>query len=334
MMNRNILLLMAAAAGLCACNGGQGYTIEGPADDEGYAVLSIMNVEGATLHDTTDIKDGKFVFKGAVNDVYMGDVVLFIEGRTPESNFLYVENSHLVLRDGKFYGGPNNDFMRDMDAVGAGLDTLAHDYQQQLKNAMNACFISHPDVEAAAFMYYVFNRETPLDEYEAGFNKFTERVQNSALGKNGRDEIIARQATGKGTVAPVFTLKDREGNPISLESLRGKYVLLDFWASWCRPCRASMPRLKEIYSEYHDKGLEILGISIDTDADAWQKAVTDDALPWLHVIDEREEERGNSLAASLYGVHAVPTLFLIDPSGIMIGQIDHDDLDTRLQGVF
>jgi thiol-disulfide isomerase/thioredoxin len=317
------LILCAVAAGLCACGGRQGYTIQGPAEGADYAVLRIFDFDGKTLVDTAAIQNGRYVFSGSVDDVYMGEVLVFEAGQEPVRHFLYVENAPLAWEDGYFRGGPNNDFNVEMEAVGASLDSQAPDYREQLVEKMNACFLSHPDVEAAAFFYYNFNREAPLDKFEADYNTFTERVQNSLLGKNGRDDIIARRATGEGTPAPAFTLSDREGNPVSLESLRGQYVLLDFWASWCHPCRESMPHLKELYAQYHEKGLEILGISTDSKSEDWLQAVREDATPWIHVLD-----RG---VAETYGVHAVPTFFLVDPEGIMVGKIDHDALDAVLQ---
>ena len=330
-MRNRILTLCAAVAGLWACNGSQGYTIEGPAEGD-YAVLNVWNTgAGETIRDTVAIENGKFVFKGSVDEVFMGEVLVFADGKEPVRHVLLVENSPLKLKDGEFTGGPNNDFMRDMDAVSAGLDHQAPDFNDQLHRAMNECFMAHPDVEAAAFYFYVFNRDMPLDEYEAGFNNFTERVRNSLMGKNAREEIISRKATLSGIPAPTFILNDKEGNPVSLESLKGKYVLLDFWASWCVPCRESMPHLKEVYAEYHDKGLEFLGISTDSDPDDWKQALVEVDAPWLHVLDETPNKRESSVVAGVYGVHAVPTLFLIDPDGMMVGKVEHDSLDVVLQ---
>ena len=329
-MRNSLLSLCVVVAGLCACNGGsRGYTIEGPAEGN-YAVLNIWDTENETIRDTVAIKNGKFVFKGSVDDVFMGEVLVFADGKAPDRHVLLVENSHLKLKDGEFSGGPNNDFMREMDAVSAGLDHQAPDFQEKLHEKMNACFLAHPDVEAAAFYYYIFNRETPLDQYEADFNHFTERVRNSLLGQNGREEIITRKATQGGIAAPEFTLNDKDGNPVSLSSLRGQYLLLDFWASWCVPCRESMPHLKSLYEEFHDKGLEILGISIDSDADAWKQALTEVDAPWVQVLDETPNKRESSVVAGVYGVHAVPTLFLIDPAGLMVGKMEHDSLDVVL----
>lgn len=323
-MRKNSLLLYVVAAGLCACGGNKGYTIQGPAEGD-YAVLNIWNPGNETVRDTVAIENGRFLFKGSVDDVFMGEVLVFADGEKPLRHVLIVENSPLELKDGKFTGGPNNDFMRAMDAVSAGLDHEAPDFSEKLKEGMNACFAAHPDVEAAAFYYYIFNRETPLPEYEAGFEKFTPRVQASLMGKNAREEIRARKATLQGIPAPTFTLEGLDGTSIALESLQGKYVLLDFWASWCKPCRESMPWLKSLYSQYKDKGFEILSISTDSKADDWKQAVTDDQTPWIHVIDNKEAG-----VAGTYGVHAVPTFFLIDPEGVIVGKPDHGSLAGEL----
>ncbi len=320
------ILLCAAIAGLCACGGSQGYVIEGDAEGDGFAVLRCYGPDVPEIRDTVPLADGGFKFTGKVDDVAMGEVLVCpAEGERQRYSIL-LENSHLTLKDGKFTGGPNNDFMLDMNDAFAAVDTTAADYRTLLMKSLNDCFAAHPDVEAAAFMFYVFNRETPLEEYEEGFGKFTERVQNSLLGKNAREEIASRKATRAGVAAPEFALNDRDGNPVALSSLRGKHVLLDFWASWCKPCRASMPGLKELYAKYHDKGFEILGVSIDTDAEAWKQAVEADQTPWIHVIDDAKGEA----VAGTYGVRAVPSFFLVGPDGNMIGKVDHDALPEKL----
>lgn len=335
LLNRlfQIFWLCAVAAGICACGDSQGYTIEGQDQGEGFAVLRRYGPDVPDIRDTVALENGCFKFTGSVDDVVMGEVLVFHEGEQPQRYSILLENSHLTLNDGKFTGGPNNDFMIDMNDAFASVDTSAANYRELMMTALNDCFAAHPDVEAAAFMYYVFNRETPLEQYEEGFNKFTERVQNSFLGTNAREEIVARKATREGIDAPAFTLGDREGNAVSLESLRGQVVLLDFWASWCRPCRASMPGLKELYAQYHDKGFEILGISTDTNADAWKKAVEDDQTPWIHVIDTASSEESPNVAQR-YGVHAVPTFFLLDKEGKIIGKVDHDSLAEKLGELF
>ena len=327
-----ILVLCAAAALLCACGGRKpGYLIRGEAPGaEGYAILRYDTPAGETVRDSVRLENGRYTFRGTVDDVVMGTVIVYPEGGKPERTFLYLENSPLTIADGKATGGPNNDFLRDMDKAGDGVAKDDPDYPAKIRQALIDFTTSYPDVEAAAFMYYNFSRESSYAELEAGFNRFTDRVKNSYLAERLREDLVSRKATEPGLEAPQFTLKDREGNSVALSSLRGQLVLIDFWASWCKPCRASMPGLKDLYKKYHDKGFEILGVSIDSDADHWKQAIAEDQTPWIHVIDESRGKNRSTLAADLYGVRAVPTFFLIDPDGKIIGKVDHDTLAAEL----
>ena len=104
---------------------------------------------------------------------------------------------------------------------------------------------------------------------------------------------------------------------MSLTDFRGKYVLVDFWASWCRPCRAENPNVVRVYNQYKDKGFEILGVSLDKSKDAWLKAIEQDKLTWKHVSDLKFWQ---SEAAQLYGVSSIPYTILLDPEGTIIAQ--------------
>ena len=331
MKSRVMLALGAAAALLCACGGPKGYVIQGEVpDDQGYAVLRYDTPEGETVRDTAVLEGGKYVFRGAVEDIVMGSVIVYAEGKEPAHTFLYVENSPLTIADNKASGGPNNDFMNAMSGVGEGLDKDDPDYPAKIRKALIDFTTGYPDVEAAAFMFYNFSREATYDELKAGFDRFTPRVQQSFLAQRLREDLVSRKATEPGLEAPDFTLTDREGNPVTLSALRGSLVMVDFWASWCKPCRASMPGLKELYAKYHDKGFEILGVSVDSDAEAWKKAVAEDETPWIHVIDASQGKTRSTVAAELYGVRAIPTFFLLDKEGKIIGKMDHDALEAEL----
>ncbi len=117
-----------------------------------------------------------------------------------------------------------------------------------------------------------------------------------------------------GQQAPELALPDMEGNTQSLSALKGKVVLIDFWASWCGPCRKNNPHLIKLYHKYHDKGLEIFGVSIDNDLLAWKQAVTQDKIGWIQVNDNKGWDSNSSL---IYGVDAIPASFLLDKNGVI-----------------
>lgn len=328
-LNRLSLILLIAVS-IVSCGNGKGFRIEGVSDGDGYAVLKYHTPDGETVADTVTITGGKYFFSGEVPEPVEGEIHLF----SPDPDygtFFFLENARLKVADGKVSGGPNNDFMRDLDAVADKVDTTSADPQKEFRRLVNECIAAHPDVESAAFMYNILNGDTPFEEFEAGFNKFTDRVKKSFLAESLVAEYESRKVVRPGIDAPLFELKTAAGETISLESLRGNYLLVDFWASWCGPCRRSMPGLKEIYAKYHDKGLEILGVSIDSDAEAWKKAMAEDGTPWIHVIDETPSGSRSSRVATIYGVRYIPSLFLIDKDGKLIGKMDHDELESWLE---
>lgn len=120
----------------------------------------------------------------------------------------------------------------------------------------------------------------------------------------------------KGQVAPDFTVSTPDGTPISLSSLRGKVVLLDFWASWCAPCRAANPAVVALYNSYKDSGFTVLGISLDVKKESWLKAIEQDGLTWHHGSDLKEWA---SAPAQLYAISSIPQTFLIDKDGKILG---------------
>ena len=286
----------------------------------------------------------------------------------PEKVVDYGQYGGLVYRDCKVAGGPNNDFAlaldkaqdialtldeykdlaadykklgemgyTDMAAYQAASQALQEKYADKMQGysevtqqAIRECIEKYTDVEAAAIMYYRYNNQLPLDEFIAGFNRYSEKARESFLAKDAREEIAARKATQPGAVAPDFTLNDLEGNPVTLSSLRGQYVIVDFWASWCKPCRAGMPAMKELYAKYHKKGLEIIGVSDDTDHDAWKRAVEQDQTPWIHVVDEFPVENKPARVGELYAVHYIPSYFLLDKEGKIIGKMEHEELEAKL----
>lgn len=130
-------------------------------------------------------------------------------------------------------------------------------------------------------------------------------------------QVSTKKTLAIGKEAPEIELQNPEGEIIKLSSLRGNYVLIDFWAAWCRPCRAENPNVVRLYNQYADSNFEILGVSLDRTRDKWIQAIAQDGLPWLHVSDLKY---WRSQAAIDYQVGAIPATFLIDPDGIIIAK--------------
>jgi len=118
----------------------------------------------------------------------------------------------------------------------------------------------------------------------------------------------------KNDAAPDLSLPSTDNKIIKLSDLKGKVVVVDFWASWCEPCRMNNPNLLKLYRKYHDKGLEILSISLDSNADDWRRAVTQDKMEWLQANDDKG---WNSPSTATYNVEAIPSLYLIDKKGVI-----------------
>jgi peroxiredoxin len=170
-------------------------------------------------------------------------------------------------------------------------------------------------------------------EIDALYNALDPSLKQMEMAKVLKANIDKSKATSIGSLAPDFTQADVDGKPVTLSSLRGKYVLIDFWASWCGPCRAENPNVVKAYNKFKDKNFTILGVSLDQPGDKvkWQNAIKNDGLTWTQVSDLKYW--GNQ-AAVLYRVQSIPANFLIDPTGKIIGKdLRGTDLEDKLEAV-
>jgi thiol-disulfide isomerase/thioredoxin len=176
---------------------------------------------------------------------------------------------------------------------------------------------------------FVGERVNDYQSAKALYESLSEEVKQMPVVKTFVRLMESVASASGGAEAPTFTLLDTAGKAISLASFKGKYVLLDFWASWCGPCRAENPHVVKLYSEYKNKGFTAFSISIDTDSkggkDAWKKAIMEDGLTWPQVLDDGK-------ISKTYHITSVPQNFLINPEGKIIGKnLVRDELDAKLK---
>lgn len=171
-------------------------------------------------------------------------------------------------------------------------------------------------------------------EMEKIFGTINPSLRETYFGKQVAERIASVKKTQEGVQAADFSQPDVTGKIVKLSDYKGKYVLIDFWASWCAPCRRENPNLVKAYAQYKDKGFQILGVSLDKAADKakWIKAIADDRLTWTQVGDLKGWENA---AAQLYEVKAIPMNFLIDPTGKIIAkELRGESLDEKLKQIF
>lgn len=178
--------------------------------------------------------------------------------------------------------------------------------------------------------------------FEQAFEQYAplyKKIRDGLIGKWPENEFVkhidsrVRTALVAGMEAPEIEMADRDGKTRRLSDLRGKVVLIDFWASWCRPCRMENPNVVRLYGQYHDKGFEVFSVSLDNNRDAWLKAIEDDHLVWPnHVSDLRG---WSSAAGRLYGIQSIPATVLVDPDGkILARNLRGKDLENKLKEIF
>jgi len=206
-------------------------------------------------------------------------------------------------------------------------------YYKNYMDALTGYIKAHPDQDASAALLTTIaetQSESVIEDIESAASLLTERARNG-VAANLYKKILASakkeaeekalQYSLEGQPAPDFTLNDINGKPLALSSLRGKWVVIDFWGSWCGWCIKGMPKMKEYYTKYDGK-LEILGVDCNDTVEKWKAAVAKHELPWLHVYYDMDDEKNDVM--SMYNVRGFPTKVIVDPKGnvakIIVGE--------------
>jgi peroxiredoxin len=217
----------------------------------------------------------------------------------------------------------------EMERIGIEYDFADSTKRAVIKNYVN----SNPKSYITPYLitkYLLYSSE--LEDIMVLTENLDESISNSVYIETINRRIEDLEKTKVGATIPDFTQNDKDGNPISITDLRGQYVLVDFWASWCGPCRAENPNVVEAYQKYKDNGFTVIGVSLDDNKENWLKAIKDDKLDWYHVSDL---QGWKNQVAQDFGVKSIPFSILIDKEGVILGKnLRGEELQQTLADLF
>ncbi len=354
-MRKLLLSIVAASMTLAACNAQSGYKVTGTVEGmpDGKAIIATVNGSSLDTLAKADVKNGSFEFTGNVSEP-TGAYIMVI-GQRGAIPFM-LENANITVNAGQAgltvtgsegqkiydqfmaintttqqeamklqqeYQAANGDQAK-MQAVQEAYAKLMTDAQAKETELIKA----NPDSYVSTFVIVSGMGQMEYEQLKERYNLLGEKAKASAQGKAIAAQIAKLESTALGQIAPNFTITTPEGESISLYDIKGKVKLIDFWASWCGPCRGENPHVVEIYKEYHPKGLEIFGVSLDNNKEAWVKAIADDGLVWKHGSDLKGWQ---SAPAQLYSVSGIPHTVLLDENNKIIAKnLRGDELKQKI----
>jgi peroxiredoxin len=349
---RKLILFTAVVALMVACGSKNQFTISGTIEPttEGNIVLYAFEKGQPVPTDTTEIVDGKFKFTGEIEMptlrllglegtnnflaqafIESGKIKMTIYPDSFEANVIEGSNSQDLFQTyldemnafSKKEGEIRNRFQQaQMSGNETEMEAVRNEYGVMADNNLLFAknFISKNNASPVAAYVYLMSMfsQAESEELDSILTVFDPKIAESEFVKVIKDRADELRATAVGASAPDFSLPDMNGAALSLSSFKGKYVLIDFWASWCQPCMMELPNVLEQYAAFKDKGFEIIGISLDRQEEPWRAAIADNKMTWPQAWDLAQGRQGE--VADLYGVTSIPHMVLVDKEGKIIAK--------------